>query len=94
MSEERWNVLLALSVASLGRWLASLWTSRNRRDQFVRVGQVSDLSLFPVKSCQGIPLQKARAEVTGLVSEGLYDRCSLSLSLSLSLSQLFIFRGT
>ncbi|XP_022333986.2 mitochondrial amidoxime reducing component 2-like [Crassostrea virginica] len=74
MSEERWNVLLALSVASLGRWLASLWASRNRRDQFVRVGQVSDLSLFPVKSCQGIPLQKARAEVTGLVSEGLYDR--------------------
>lgn len=40
----------------------------------MRVGKVSELNLYPVKSCPGIPLQSARAESAGLVSEGLYDR--------------------
>ncbi|XP_048735272.1 mitochondrial amidoxime-reducing component 1-like [Ostrea edulis] len=74
MFDDKAHVLLALSAASLARWLASVWSSRVRRSRFVRVGEVSELNLFPVKSCQGIPLQKARAEVTGLESDGLHDR--------------------
>ncbi|XP_048735271.1 mitochondrial amidoxime-reducing component 1-like [Ostrea edulis] len=74
MLDDRAQVLLALSAASLARWLASVWSSRARRDRFVRVGEVSELYLFPVKSCQGIPLRKARTEVTGLESDGLHDR--------------------
>lgn len=75
MLDEGGHVLLALTVASLARWLTSMWSSRVRRGQFVRVGKVSELNLYPVKSCPGIPLQSARAESAGLVSEGLHDRC-------------------
>lgn len=88
MLEEGGHVLLALTVASLARWLASVWSSRVRRGQFVRVGKVSELSLYPVKSCPGIPLHSARAENAGLVSDGLHDRCFIcSFFLSLSLKE-------
>lgn len=41
----------------------------------VRVGKVTELNIYPVKSCPGIPLERAKAENAGLVSEGLHDRC-------------------
>lgn len=75
MLDEGGHVLLALSVASLARWLASVWSSRVRRGRFVRVGKVTELNIYPVKSCPGIPLERAKAENAGLVSEGLHDRC-------------------
>ncbi|XP_062573249.1 mitochondrial amidoxime-reducing component 1-like [Saccostrea cucullata] len=74
MSDEGAHVLLGLSAVSLARWIASVWSSRIRRDSFVRVGKVSELNIFPVKSCPGIPLQTAKAEITGLVWEDMYDR--------------------
>ncbi|XP_075719477.1 mitochondrial amidoxime-reducing component 1 [Rhinoderma darwinii] len=68
---------LLLCVAGLGATVAvtCLFLSRRRKKrQLRRVGEVSQLFLYPVKSCRGIPLQEAECKEYGLKKDQLRDR--------------------
>ncbi|KAG8584457.1 hypothetical protein GDO81_008833 [Engystomops pustulosus] len=65
-----WAAGLGVSIT-----LAWLYLSRKRRTkQLRRVGEVSQLFLYPLKSCKGIPLQEAECREYGLKSGHLRDR--------------------
>ncbi|XP_068088980.1 mitochondrial amidoxime reducing component 2-like [Hyperolius riggenbachi] len=67
---------LLLGLAGLGATVAVTWlylSSRKKR-QLQRVGEVSQLFMYPVKSCKGIPLQEAECREYGLKNGQLSDR--------------------
>ncbi|CAN2387455.1 Mitochondrial amidoxime reducing component [Pristimantis euphronides] len=68
---------LLLCAAGLGASAAITWlflTRRYKTRQLRRVGEVSQLFLYPVKSCRGIPLQEAECREYGLKNGALKDR--------------------
>ncbi|KAM9316858.1 uncharacterized protein PAF06_007951 [Gastrophryne carolinensis] len=67
---------LLMGLAGLGATLAVTWffLSRRKKKQLRRVGEVSQLFLYPIKSCKGIPLQEAECKEYGLKSGQLKDR--------------------
>ncbi|KAG9466120.1 hypothetical protein GDO78_017189, partial [Eleutherodactylus coqui] len=68
ISKHRTLLLLGAAVA-----LTWLYLSRRKR-QLRWVGEVSQLFLYPIKSCKGIPLQEAECREYGLKDGQLRDR--------------------
>ena len=72
----------AAAVAALGvllgdlRWARGTAAGRRRRrpGRLQRVGTVSSLFVYPVKSCQGVAVQRARVTPMGLQSGEMRDR--------------------
>ncbi|XP_075060384.1 mitochondrial amidoxime reducing component 2 [Mixophyes fleayi] len=68
---------LLICVAGLGATVAVTWlfiAKRKKKKQLRKVGEVSHLFLYPVKSCKGIPLDVAECMEYGLRSNQLRDR--------------------
>ncbi|KAM3930303.1 mitochondrial amidoxime reducing component 2 [Leptodactylus fuscus] len=68
---------LLLWAAGLGVSVAVTWfflSRRKKKRQLRRVGEVSQLFLYPVKSCRGISLQEAECREYGLKNGQLRDR--------------------
>ncbi|XP_040286396.1 mitochondrial amidoxime-reducing component 1-like [Bufo bufo] len=68
---------LLLWAAGLGASMAVTWlllSRRKKKRQLRRVGEVSQLFLYPVKSFRGIPLQEAECREYGLKNGQLRDR--------------------
>ncbi|XP_044285653.1 mitochondrial amidoxime reducing component 2-like [Varanus komodoensis] len=68
-------VLALLGSAAAWRW----WRRghRRRRTRLQRVGTVSALFVYPVKSCRGLAVQRAEVTRLGLRSGDMRDRCWL-----------------
>ena len=72
----------AAAVAALGvllgawRWARGTAAGRRRRrpGRLQRMGTVSSLFVYPVKSCQGVAVQRARVTPMGLQSGEMRDR--------------------
>ncbi|XP_048793922.1 mitochondrial amidoxime reducing component 2-like [Lagopus muta] len=71
----------AAAVAALGvllgawRWTRGRAAGRRRRPgRLQRVGTVSSLFVYPIKSCQGVAVQRARVTPMGLQSGEMRDR--------------------
>ncbi|XP_063775208.1 mitochondrial amidoxime reducing component 2-like [Pseudophryne corroboree] len=68
---------LLLCLAGLSATMAVTWlffSKRKKKRQLRKVGEVSQLFLYPVKSCKGIPLPEAECREYGLKSGPLKDR--------------------
>lgn len=59
-------------VAALG--VATAWRRRRARRFLVRVGTVSGLFIYPVKSCRGVAVKHAEVTQLGLRCGGMRDR--------------------
>ena len=53
-------------------WLRRYLEKRDK--QWIQVGQVSDLFVYPIKSCRGIQVSEAECTELGLVNSDLKDR--------------------
>ncbi|XP_053164598.1 mitochondrial amidoxime reducing component 2-like [Hemicordylus capensis] len=62
------GAVLALGAAAAWRW------RRGRRERLVQVGTVTGLCIYPVKSCKGVPLERAEVTEMGLRSGDMRDR--------------------
>ncbi|XP_015280862.1 PREDICTED: mitochondrial amidoxime-reducing component 1-like isoform X1 [Gekko japonicus] len=65
--------LAAVGAVALGA--AAAWRRRRARGELVRVGSVSELFIYPVKSCRGVSVQRAEVTRMGLRKGDLRDRC-------------------
>lgn len=72
--DESTQFAFALLAGAAVKWISAEWFRKKKEKQFERVGTLSALNLFPVKSCRGISLQSARCTVLGLQSNGVIDR--------------------
>lgn len=63
-----------LIAASAAKYLASAWIRNKRLEKFERIGTVSDLIYYPIKSCQGIPMNSGTLQPLGLYKDGMADR--------------------
>ncbi|XP_064603897.1 mitochondrial amidoxime-reducing component 1-like [Liolophura sinensis] len=71
------SVLAFLAAGTVFKIGAFLWLRKKKDERFVPVGQVTQINLFPVKSCKGIPIRSARATEIGVLYEGVQDRSFL-----------------
>lgn len=71
-----WAAAAALALgALLGAWRWAAGRSRRRRQaRLQRVGTVSSLFVYPVKSCRGVAVPRAQVTPMGLQSGELRDR--------------------
>ncbi|PIO16270.1 hypothetical protein AB205_0000850 [Aquarana catesbeiana] len=67
---------LLIGLAGLGAAVAVTWLfmSKRKKMHVRKVGKISQLFLYPVKSCKGIPLQEAECRDYGLKYGELSDR--------------------
>ncbi|XP_018427550.1 PREDICTED: mitochondrial amidoxime-reducing component 1 [Nanorana parkeri] len=67
---------LLIGLAGVGATMAVTWLflSRGKKKHVRKVGEVSQLFLYPVKSCKGVPLQEAECRDYGLKNGELRDR--------------------
>ncbi|XP_061481134.1 mitochondrial amidoxime reducing component 2-like [Rhineura floridana] len=68
---------LCASAAVVALGAAAAWRWRHRRGgrrELVQVGTVSGLVIYPVKSCRGLPLERAEVTELGVQSGDLRDR--------------------
>ncbi|XP_072265988.1 mitochondrial amidoxime reducing component 2-like [Pyxicephalus adspersus] len=65
-----------IGLAGLGAAVAVTWiyVSRRKEKQMRKVGKISQLFLYPIKSCKGIPLQRAECREYGLKNGEFSDR--------------------
>ncbi|KAJ6666929.1 hypothetical protein lerEdw1_018931 [Lerista edwardsae] len=64
------GAVLALGVAAAWRWQRA----RRARQRLVQVGTVTGLCVYPVKSCQGVPVKRAEVTELGLRNGDMRDR--------------------
>ncbi|XP_035827256.1 mitochondrial amidoxime-reducing component 1 [Aplysia californica] len=68
------DILAAVVLGTLVKAVGLLFVSRARKQRFVQVGTVSELYIYPVKSCGALTVTKAMCTSVGLSSDGLTDR--------------------
>lgn len=64
--------LLVVAGTSLLKYAAYLYISQRTSYQYV--GTISELYLYPVKSCQGIKVNSLRCTTLGVEYDSMYDR--------------------
>ena len=74
---------LALMAAGAVKLGASIYMNRKKNELFEQVGTVSELFIYPVKSCKGISLSEARCGPTGIQHNGAIDRSDHFLCIQL-----------
>ncbi|VDI76800.1 Hypothetical predicted protein [Mytilus galloprovincialis] len=65
------NILLALAGTSFFKYAAYMYMSKR---SYQCVGTVSELYLYPVKSCKGLKVNSLRCTRLGVEYDGMYDR--------------------
>lgn len=73
---ERDNIFLVggMLAASAVTYLMSAWIRHKRKEKFVRVGVVTELNCFPVKSCRPVSPRSAILRPLGICTDGVTDR--------------------
>ncbi|XP_054836305.1 mitochondrial amidoxime reducing component 2-like [Eublepharis macularius] len=67
--------LCAVAAVGVALGVAAAWRRRRPGRRLVRVGTVSELFIYPVKSCRGVSVQRAEVTELGLRKGDLRDRC-------------------
>ena len=73
-SGEEAEIFLGLILLSVVKYTASWWIRRNKDALFEKVGYVSKLYLYPVKSCKGVQLTEAECTKYGMRYNDVNDR--------------------
>lgn len=73
------EALLTVSGLALWKCLSAYWIQQNISKKYEKVGQVSDIVIFPMKSAAGNHLQTARCTALGLESQGFKDRVFMAI---------------
>lgn len=68
------QVLTGLILAIVLKYSATWWMRKRRETLFEKIGQVSALYLYPVKSCKGVKIDEGVCTKYGIRSSGVYDR--------------------
>lgn len=68
------ETILGLAISSVLKYIAAWWMRRNTDALFEKVGHVTKLYLYPVKSCKGLPLTEAECNSYGMTYNGISDR--------------------
>ena len=68
------EIIVGLAISSMLKYTAAWWMRRNTDALFEKVGHVSKLYLYPVKSCKGVPLTEAECTKYGMKYHGMSDR--------------------
>lgn len=68
------NTIVVLAGSSLFKYAAFLYLTKKRRSKYQKVGAVSELYIYPVKSCKGIKVDSLRCTKLGVEYEGVRDR--------------------
>ena len=68
------QVLVGLVLATALKFTASWWMRRRREQLFEKVGHVSALYFYPMKSCKGFKLTEGECTKYGIRSNGVFDR--------------------
>lgn len=63
-----------LGTLAAGALIKHLCVAYIAKKDFVRVGRISELYVWPVKSCGGLNVQAGQCEKTGLFHGGVGDR--------------------
>ncbi|XP_071523613.1 mitochondrial amidoxime reducing component 2-like [Panulirus ornatus] len=72
------GVAVSVGVGALAGWWAwRRYTSLQLPDEWEEVGEVSDLTIFPLKSGRGVSVEQAQATTHGLAHGDLQDRSFL-----------------
>ncbi|XP_033734575.1 mitochondrial amidoxime reducing component 2-like [Pecten maximus] len=74
MDKDPSYLAFGLIAASAAKFLVSAWIRNKRLEKFERIGTVSDLIYYPMKSCQGIPMESGTLRPLGLYKDGMADR--------------------
>ncbi|XP_033733461.1 mitochondrial amidoxime reducing component 2-like [Pecten maximus] len=74
MEKDASYLAFGLIAASAAKFLLSAWIRDKRLEKFERIGTVSDLIYYPMKSCQGIPMESGTLRPLGLYKDGMADR--------------------
>ena len=68
------QVFVGLVLAAALKFTASWWMRHHRDQLFEKVGHVSALYFYPVKSCKGYNLTEGECTKYGIKSDGVFDR--------------------
>lgn len=68
------EIFAGLILAATLKYGASWWMRRKRNDMFKKVGKVSKIYIYPVKSCKAIRLSEGECTKYGIEHNGLHDR--------------------
>ena len=68
------EIFVGLILAATLKYGASWWMRQKRNVLFEKVGQVSKLYIYPVKSCKGIQLSEGGCTKYGIEHHGIHDR--------------------
>lgn len=68
------EILIGLVLGTVLKFTVSWWMRRRREKFFEKVGRVSKLYFYPVKSCKGIQLTEGECTKYGVKFNGVYDR--------------------
>ncbi|KAK3092786.1 hypothetical protein FSP39_007202 [Pinctada imbricata] len=68
------SVAVAVAVISIAKLMIGWLMYGHKHRKYQHVGTVSSLRCYPVKSCQAVHTQQARATVLGLNLDGVTDR--------------------
>ena len=70
------QLLVGLILATALKYTASWWMRQRREQLFEKVGHVSALYFYPVKSCKAVKLGEGECTKYGIRSDGVFDRYS------------------
>ncbi|XP_060077884.1 mitochondrial amidoxime reducing component 2-like [Ylistrum balloti] len=74
MEKDASSLAFGLVAASAAKFLLSAWIRNKRLEMFEQIGTVTDVIYYPVKSCQGIPLESGTLCPLGIYANGMADR--------------------
>ena len=68
------QIFTGLVIAAAVKYSVSWWMRKRREKLFVKIGQVSTLYIYPVKSCKAVEVTGGECTLYGLKCNGVYDR--------------------
>ncbi|OWF34597.1 Mitochondrial amidoxime-reducing component 1 [Mizuhopecten yessoensis] len=74
LEDDATTTFVSLIGASVLKYGFTSWLALNRPKVYEKVGRVSSLQLYPVKSCRGLDVKTAECTLTGLRQYGVTDR--------------------
>ncbi|XP_069118861.1 mitochondrial amidoxime reducing component 2-like [Argopecten irradians] len=74
LQDDATSTFIGLVGASVLKYGLTTWLASNRPKVYEKVGKVSCLQLYPVKSCRGLDVQTAECTPIGLSQYGVTDR--------------------
>ena len=85
------QVLTGLILATILKYSATWWMRKRRETLFEKIGQVSALYFYPVKSCKGVKIDQGECTKYGIKCNGVYDRYDIHTQQN---SRAWLFRAS